>query len=96
MSSENRSIRDMVRRKALILLDVDRVLNPRMAERALALDHGRSLVVTELAKLGTIAWATSWDAHYTAGFGRRSGGPASLRASPQIYGCRKPVFFCLA
>ena len=46
----------------LILLDVDGVLNPEIADRKLVLDPARAALVTQLANLGAIVWATSYSA----------------------------------
>ena len=47
---------------ALILLDVDGVLNPDVSSGKLVLDPARAALVHQLSSLGSIVWATSWSA----------------------------------
>ncbi|MBO0983118.1 HAD domain-containing protein [Rathayibacter sp. SD072] len=57
---------------ALILLDVDGVLNPSVvSDRAagghrLVLDQDRAALVARLAVIGTIVWATTWPPELTS------------------------------
>jgi len=57
---------------ALILLDVDGVLNPSVvSDRAagghrLVLDEDRAALVARLAAIGTIVWATTWPPELTS------------------------------
>ena len=54
--------RPMDSNAALILLDVDGVLNPAIVDRKLVLDPARAALVQQLSSLGSIVWATSWSA----------------------------------
>lgn len=55
--------------RLVILLDVDGVLNPRVIQDPSAMENHHRLVITptraqvvrDLASLGTIVWATTWD-----------------------------------
>jgi hypothetical protein len=47
---------------ALILLDVDGVLNPRLAAGRLQVPAERAALVRELAALGRLVWATTYPA----------------------------------
>lgn len=47
---------------ALILLDVDGVLNPQVVLQKLVLNPVHAALVAELSELGTVVWATTWSA----------------------------------
>jgi hypothetical protein len=66
---------------ALILLDVDGVLNPQVSSGTLTLDPARAALVTQLSVLGSIVWATSWsaaDTYHLANNIGLAGDPAAI------------------
>lgn len=54
----------------LVLLDVDGVLNPAIQLDRVTLDVGRSRLVQDLALIGRIVWATTWETSKTLALGR--------------------------
>ncbi|MWV50924.1 hypothetical protein GRS96_16755 [Rathayibacter sp. VKM Ac-2803] len=71
---------------ALILLDVDGVLNPTVTSdrsvggHRLGLDPEREALVLRLAAAGTIVWATTWPPKLTSVLARDLGLPAHTEA----------------
>ena len=55
----------MASRNILILLDVDGVLNPHLAQQRLVLEANRAALVQRLATLGCVVWATTWSPTHT-------------------------------
>jgi len=73
--------RPMDSNAALILLDVDGVLNPAIVDRKLVLDPARAALVQQLSSLGSIVWATSWsaaDTYHLANDIGLTGDPAAI------------------
>ena len=73
--------RPMDSNAALILLDVDGVLNPQVSSGKLTLDPARAALVHQLSSLGSIVWATSWsaaDTYHLANDIGLTGDPAAI------------------
>ncbi|MGY4856855.1 HAD domain-containing protein [Cryobacterium sp. AP23] len=65
---------------ALILLDVDGVLNPQMVMQKLVIDPSRAALVEQLSRLGSITWATTWSAAHVYHLAQAIGLPGNMAA----------------
>jgi hypothetical protein len=63
----------MGRNSAVVLLDVDGVLNPVLKGDALTLEPSRADLVRELDRVAGIVWATTWSSTFTWRLGQDLG-----------------------
>jgi hypothetical protein len=68
--------------KAVILLDVDGVLNPLVSMQKLVVDRSRAALIAQLSSLGAVVWATSWSVVHTHHLSQDLGLPADTAAIP--------------